>query len=160
MHHALLNTTEWHSIWGCQSCFIHPLHGISEPSGYKKCSTLGAYFINSLFPLLQVHLSVVHMARGPPHKDFPLHQVTTKEEKKHIIHMYNIPPAHSHTQAFCVLLRWPPAQREMHTDAHTLHIIFMRCYTPVTTNTGSQCSLIHTQAEKSASSNGGITLSD
>lgn len=78
----------------------------------------GLIFINSLFPPLQAPFSVVHIAGRPPHRDFPLHQVTTKEEKKHIIHMYNIPPTHSHTHEFSGLYNADHQHSRKHTHMH------------------------------------------
>lgn len=125
----------------------------------KQCSTQGAYFINSPFPLLQAPFIVVHIARRPPHRDFPLHQVTTKGKRSTLSTCTT--PYPSHTRRLFVLYYADHRHsRNKHKHAHTRHIIFMRCYTPVTTNIGSQCSLIHTQTEKTVPCNRGITLSD
>lgn len=94
----------------------------------QLCSTLGAYFINSLFPLLQAPFSVVHIARRPPHRDFPLHQVTTKGEKKHIIHMYNILP-NTHTCFLCYTMLTTSTAGYTHAHTHTAYYLYEVLYT-------------------------------
>lgn len=128
---ALINTIQWHFICSFYSCIISLLHAISKSAGKKQCSAQGAYFINSLFPLLQTPpFSVVQIVRRPPHRDFPLHQVTTKEEKKHIIHMYNIPPStHAHTRLLRYTMVTTSTAGNTHRRTHTAYYLYEVLYT-------------------------------
>lgn len=114
-------------------------------------------FINSLFPLLQAAVIVFHVARRPPHRDFPLHQVATKRKRSVLSTCTASDPSVPHYADHQHCRKRTSTQTHTHAKQR---IIFMRCYTPVTTNTGSQCSLIHTPSEKTAPCNRGITMSD
>lgn len=87
----------------------------------KQCSTQGAYFINSPFPLLQAAFIVVHIARRPPHRDFPLHQLTTKGKRSTLSTCTT--PYPSHTRKLFVLYCADHRRSRKNTSMHT-HIAY------------------------------------